>query len=117
MAIDINDEKLYTLTEATKLLPTMNGRKVSSNAMWRWCCKGVQGVHLDHVRIGHRICTSAEALNRFANALAEVARERLSTPPGAYRPVRWRARRAKAYEAERLRQIQEAEEELRRAGI
>lgn len=125
MAIDINTEALYTLTEATKLLPVLNGKKVSTNAIWRWCLKGIQGVHLDHVRVGVRICTSKEALNRFANAVAEAAKDRIAIPPDAYRPVEtpsvWRPRRRRrrltAYEAERARQIREAEEELRRAGI
>jgi hypothetical protein len=87
MSIDINQETLYTLTEAAKHLPTLNGRKVSVSTMWRWCAKGIRGVHLDHVRIGRRICTSVEALNRFANALAEQARENLTTPPETITPA------------------------------
>ncbi len=118
MSIDINQETLYTLTEATKHLPNLNGRKVSANAMWRWCAKGIQGVHLDHVRIGRRICTSVEALNRFANALAEQAKEHLATPPEAIAPVESRrarnARPLSRRELERERQIRAAEEELDR---
>ncbi len=38
--------------------------------MWRWCRKDLNGVFLEYARVGHRICTSAEALNRFVNALA-----------------------------------------------
>lgn len=123
MSIDISKETLYTLTEATKLLPLLNRRPISANAMWRWCSKGIQGVYLEHVRIGVRICTSAEAMNRFANALAEAARERLAPPPNLYRPTNTpRARRARplkndAWLAQRQREIREAEEELERAGL
>jgi len=118
MGIDINQETLYTLTEATKHLPTLNGRKVSANAMWRWCAKGIQGVHLDHVRLGGRICTSVEALNRFANTLAEQAKERLATPPEAMAPVQTRrartARPVSQWMLQREREIRAAEEELDR---
>lgn len=118
MSIDINRETLYTLTEATKHLPKLNGRKVSSNAMWRWCAKGIQGVHLDHVRFGRRICTSVEALNRFANALAEQAKEHLATPPEAFAPLESRhasnARPLSSRELEREREITAAEEEFDR---
>jgi len=117
MSIDISKETLYTLTEATKILPKVNGKRPAIATLWRWCSKGLQGVHLEHVRIGRRICTSAEALNRFANALAEAAQDRLSTSGSTYGPIAEPAPGTKAYKALRERQLREADEILRRAGI
>ena len=70
MAINIENETIVSLTEATKVLPPRNGRRVAISTMWRWCRKGLRGVRLEYVRMGRNIATSREALNRFFNALA-----------------------------------------------
>ena len=70
MPIDLQKEKVLTLCEAAKDLPALNGRRPHSSSLWRWCRRGLRGVHLEYVRLGGRICTSSEALSRFANALA-----------------------------------------------
>ncbi|MCC6796668.1 MAG: DUF1580 domain-containing protein [Candidatus Hydrogenedentes bacterium] len=62
-----------TLTNAAKQCP---GRP-SVNAVWRWCRKGVRSrngeiIRLDHIRVGGRIFTSAEALNKFFSAVARA---------------------------------------------
>ena len=68
--IDIQNETLLSLTDATKSLPRVDGKRPHTSTLWRWCRRGLRGVRLEHVRVGNRVCTSAEALNRFVNALA-----------------------------------------------
>lgn len=68
--IDTTLESLVSLSQAAKLLPTPDGRPPHCSTIWRWCRKGIKSVHLEYVRVGHRVCTSPEALSRFFNALA-----------------------------------------------
>lgn len=76
MAIELHKEQILSLTEAAKSLPRLNGRRPAISTLWRWARKGVRGVRLDYIRVGRGIATSAEALQRFFNALAEAdARE------------------------------------------
>lgn len=46
MAIDIQTESLLSLTEATKALPRVNGKRPSISTLWRWCRRGLRGVRL-----------------------------------------------------------------------
>jgi hypothetical protein len=66
------DERLITLTEATKILPKVNGKKPAVCTLWRWCRKGLRGQYLEYVRVGRKICTTREALLRFFTELAEI---------------------------------------------
>lgn len=114
MMIDTTREQLATLTEATKLIPPVNGHRPSTTAIWRWCTKGLgpDRIRLEHVRIGRRVCTSQEAINRFLNATAESAAERLSAPPAMPAPkARTRSNR------ERQRALTEALRDLEHAGL
>ena len=65
------DEKLITLTEATRHLPKVDGKKVSVCTLWRWCRKGLRGAFLEYVRVGRKICTTREARLRFFTELVE----------------------------------------------
>ncbi len=56
------DEKLISLTEATKRLLRVDGRKPHVCTIWRWCSKGLRGVFLEYVRVGRNIRTTHEAL-------------------------------------------------------
>lgn len=73
--LDLTNETGLSLTEATKQLPSLGGRRLDVSTLWRWCRKGVRGVRLEYVRLGHRIITSREALARFAQRLAEADRD------------------------------------------
>lgn len=111
MPIDINNENIVSLTEATKILPTLNGRRPAISTLWRWCRRGLRGVQLEYIRVGRNIATSREALNRFFERLA-IADEELaagtSRPPrDANQPTPAAARRAQ----------EEAERGLKEAGI
>lgn len=70
MAINIAEESLLTLSEAARSLPLVSGRHPHVCSVWRWCRKGLKGVRLEYVRVGQKICTSQEALNRFVCELA-----------------------------------------------
>ena len=102
-----------SLTEAAKLSP---GRP-STNAIWRWCRKGVlsrtgQRVRLDHVRIGGKIFTTETDLQKFFRQVAESDRAYFQDPDrspdlSAKRPT----------DKQRQRRIDRAERELRNSGF
>ena len=72
MPISLSEEQIVGLADAGRILPRIGGKRVHPSTLWRWCRKGIRGVRLEHIRLGHRICTSIEALNRFAQRLAEA---------------------------------------------
>lgn len=75
MAINIDNEEAMSLAEAAKSLPRVNGRRPSLSTLWRWCRKGLKGVRLDYLRVGRKIVTSREAMNRFFAALTGRSRK------------------------------------------
>ncbi|MGD0089101.1 MAG: DUF1580 domain-containing protein [Planctomycetota bacterium] len=111
MAINIQNEQLLSLKDAAKVLPPVDGKRPHISTMWRWCRRGLRGIRLEYVRLGHRVCTSAAALSRFTNNLAAADESAPSTQvvnsPHTNRPCP-RARE---------RAIQEAEAVLARDGI
>ena len=105
MAIDIISEQLISLGEAAKHFAAVDGKRPSPNTVWRWCRLGVQGVTLEYVRVGRRICTTAAACNRFVNALAAADE----------RPVKSDPKRVNI--SSRTKQHERAEAELAADGI
>ena len=106
--IDTMKEELLSMSEAAKVCPAIDGKRPHSGSIWRWTSKGVGGVLLEHVRVGRRVCTSREALDRFFNRLAETP------PPQRTQTVpRTRGRTPK----ERERAIAAAREGLIKRGI
>ena len=76
----LNDSALLSLTEVARSLPRINGNRLHSSTVWRWCRVGVKSrsglrVRLDHVRIGARVFTTADAVNRFVAAVADADAE------------------------------------------
>jgi hypothetical protein len=108
--IDATIEELLSLSEAAKRVPKLNGRRVHASTIFRWCRRGLSGVRLEYVRIGRRMATSAEALNRFFNALAAADGE-----APAHRHVRTAERRPS--QAARTRAISQAEAKLDADGL
>lgn len=108
----LHDEEILTFSEAAKALPRINGRKPHASTLWRWARKGLFGIRLEVLRIGHRFCTSKQALERFAAALAEVELQprKISIRPTVPKP---RGRTDK----QRARAIADAERRLREAGV
>ena len=89
--IDIESETLLSLSEAASVLPKVNGRRPHVSTLWRWVRRGCRGVFLEHLRFGHRVVTSREALSRFAQRLADVDRQ--TTAPSCLSPADERAQR------------------------
>jgi hypothetical protein len=101
-------EQVLTLSQAAERLPKRpNGKSVHVATIYRWAMTGLRGVRLETLPVGGTICTSAEALQRFAEALAETPRSRRGFAP---RPALSKAR-------QRARRIAQANKRLDRAGI
>ena len=111
MPIDMKTEELITLADATHVLPRLNGRRLHSSTIWRWAVKGVGSVKLDYLKIGGRIVTSREALNRFSSALADSDR-RPGESQKAHRPEG-----KHSTDGQRAKAIAQAEVDLEAAGI
>lgn len=77
-------EGLISFADATKVVPKIDGKRISTSTIWRWSQKGIRGIKLETRRVGCRLVTSAAALDRFFAALAvpnsPASPER--TPPG-----------------------------------
>lgn len=101
---------LLTLSQAAKQLPRVNGRKVHTSTLWRWCRRGCKGVKLQYYRIGRTIMTTETALQQFFTTLAEVDAEQMDSHN--YRP---RSKRRRP--GNRQASIDEANAVLRNAGI
>jgi hypothetical protein len=98
MTIDSRTEKLIPLFAAGNALPMPT--KPSRPTLWRWKTRGVRGRVLETIRVGGRIYTSIEALERF---LVHAGGEQRSA---AIRSPR-----------RRERDIREAERELAAGGL
>jgi len=87
-----------------KIAPASGARKRPHfSTLYRWALKGFRGVRLETIRIGGTLCTSKEALQRFADHLVLTG---AVEPTGAF-VSSFSCRRAQLY----------AEHELDKAGI
>ncbi len=87
MSIDLNNENVGTLSEVAGKLPRLGGRKIHTSTLWRWASRGLRGVRLEHVRLGGRIITSLEAVQRFSESLSDA--DVPVRPPNASAKNRW----------------------------
>ena len=70
--IDVSKEKLLTIREVPRRLPPRpTGRRVHISAVYRWLGRGLGGVRLEWTKLGNTRYTSEEALQRFADKLAQ----------------------------------------------
>jgi hypothetical protein len=89
--IDLSTEATLTLADAAKLLPSVRmGRPVSYQCVLRWVKEGSRRsdgriVKLEAVRLGGRLITSKEALQRFAEALTPFMAPKNTEPATAKR--------------------------------
>ncbi len=90
--INLQSEQLLTLAAAARHLPT----RPHVSTIWRWAATG----GLETVRLGGRVYTSAEALDRFAEHRGGRPRPPESTPT-----------------PQRQREIADAERRLAESGI
>lgn len=104
--INLFSEIVLSLSEAAKhrALPRRRkGKRPCVSTLYRWSTSGCNGVRLETIRVGGTLCTSVEAIQRFAERLT-AADPRVSTPM-AVTPAR------------RRREIARAERELEQDGI
>ena len=70
--IDLSQETVLSFNEAAGRVPSYRpGRKTHVATLHRWAKEGVRGIKLDSARLGGRLVTSAEALQRFSDKLSE----------------------------------------------
>lgn len=110
----LEHEDLIGLAKATKLCP---GRPDTS-AIWRWCRRGVltrggERICLEHLRVGGRIYTSAEALRRFFRTVTEGDARHFDQRRRRQPKTTSRTRS----DRQRQRDIQRADSRLAAAGI
>ena len=105
--IDTKEEVLLSLTQAAAAVPPVDGKRPHVSSIWRWMNVGIRGVHLEHVRVGRRVCTSRDALERFMHALAEAP-----APEARPQPRKARARTEK----QRAHDVAKAKEGLAKHG-
>lgn len=67
--VDLLQEKLLRLKNAPPAIP---GRP-SCRTVWRWAEKGVCGIRLETIKIGHSRYTSLEAIERFCMAVTHAS--------------------------------------------
>ncbi|MCH8823739.1 MAG: DUF1580 domain-containing protein [Planctomycetes bacterium] len=108
-----NEDKL-TLSQAAETLP----KKLHPSAIWRWCRKGIRTagaggtrVRLEHVRLGGRIYTSAEAISRFSQAVADDDLKHFVDDPSQNTTL------IAPTAAQREKEIADADKRLAAAGI
>jgi len=82
---------LLTLAQAAARIPS----RPNLSTLWRWCTKGIDGVRLQHVRIGRKILVDADSLDTFFRASAAAAIQRLDARHAAARPKPAKTRTAK----------------------
>lgn len=104
--IDLLNETVVSLSEAAKhpALPRRRaGKRPHVSTLHRWSTSGCRGVKLETIRFGGTLCTSLEAIQRFANCL--TARDRGHESAPVVTPAR------------RRREIERANRELDAVGI
>ena len=113
MAINFGTANILTLAEAARLVP---GRPHVAT-IFRWCRYGCRGVRLDYSRMGRRMLTTREALERFGNALAALD-EQEDAARAANRACQAVAPIVKSRtKSQRQRAIEKAEAECTAAGL
>jgi hypothetical protein len=106
--IDILEDQLIAISDVSAILPRKKGVPVDETTIRRWARTGYHGIVLETIRIGATVYTSAEALQRFAEAQSRPTSATASPSPA--RTSRGRS------EARRLRDSRRAAEELERMG-
>ena len=106
--IDSTSEILWPLAQAAgHIPPRRRGRKAHASTIYRWATVGCRGVVLETLQVGGTRCTSAEALQRFFEALTIGASP--TTASGATSAATRTASR-------RLRDSEEAARSLEKSG-
>ncbi len=82
--IDITNETVLSLTDATKRLPKRRaGKRPHVSTLYRWAQSGIDGVKLEVIRVGGTLCTSLESLQRFCERCTDPTITPSRTTPKA----------------------------------
>ncbi len=106
-----------TMAQAAKVLPS----HPSPNCLWRWCRKGVKSrsgerVHLQHVRLGGVIFTTAAWVEEFGSRLAQADVEHFDL--GEQDILIHRPGHSQPYtNKQRVAHLEQVQRELAEAGI
>ena len=125
MAIDIIQEKTYTLAALAKMhfWPVRRaGKKINVVTLWRWTEHGLNGIRLETILAGGCRVSSVEAVQRVFRGLNRPGRSR---PRSNSRARQYdataaqadRGGRKKLARPRRRKQIERAEEKLAQAGV
>lgn len=104
--IDLLNETPLSLGEACKAIPSLDGKRPHISTVFRWMTTGFRGVQLEHVRIGRRMCTTREALDRFFQRITEG----IAGAPGKSQALQRTPK-------QRIRDLEKANATLARHGI
>jgi hypothetical protein len=89
-------EKRLTLNAAACLVPNRSGGQgVDPATLWRWALKGLKGQLLETRMIGGIRFTSAEALDRFFDAVTAASDPRIPRRPARQNEADLAAKEAK----------------------
>lgn len=113
------DKQFLSLAEGAKIVPTCNGKKCSTQTLWRWCSHGVDGHRLKHYRFGKRIAITVADLVEFGEIIArehiqEKSTSTLTQPPASVSVKRNGNHRTPE---EREKAVQSAEKYLIATGV
>ena len=82
----LGSEQLHTFRDLAKICRA-SGAKVTYEKLWRWSTRGLRGVRLESRRLGRQYYSSVEAVDRFAERLADQGPSAASTSTSARRPI------------------------------
>ena len=103
----VREEQQLTLSDASKIVPGCP----HASTLWRWSRQGLHGIRLEYLKIGRRIVTSREALDRFFQRVTEADQAAYAkTHPIA-------SRQSSPSNAQHNKALAAAEKELAEAGI
>lgn len=109
-------QSYLSIANAARLLPG----KPSPSAVWRWVRSGVNGVKLPAIKVGSRFFINEADLAGFIQHVTEMDRERFEAARAARQAEQAAGKAARprpASEKRRQREINEAMENLRKAGV
>ena len=109
MPIISSREQLLSLSQAAKSVPRIDGRSPHASTVFRWAKKGLNGIKLEYLKVGGRIVTSVEAMDRFYVGVAEADQRAINIY--CHPAIQTKKPRI------RSRQIDAAEKSLRKAGF
>lgn len=87
--IDPFDADLLSLADAAANLPSLkDGRPIHVTTLWRWARYGLRGIKLETIKIGGRVFTNRQSLQKFFADVAKASSLRSSSAAAAGRETR-----------------------------